>query len=170
MPKVTSLSFWGGNVAWVVVYLANLVVPLWLGWEITSSGGQHGMVAATALMLLLTLLVVPRWSELRMTLVAGSTLTAISQAVPLVQIVVGILSLQAVHYLGFVQEGGYQLTEPGGFLAAILTACMMLAAAFKCGVFIRAVGRAKSWVSRCHDWPGPPADWQIQRKLRERHV
>ncbi len=143
MPSVASPSVWGGNVAWVAVFLANLIVPLSLGWEVTGNGGRVGMGAATALMLLLTLLVVPRWSELRMTLLVGGIFTAITQAVPFVQLVVGLLSLQAVHLLGFEQGDGHSLTEPGGFLATLLTACMMLAAAFMCGEVMMSV-----WPSR----------------------
>ncbi|MBA4192617.1 MAG: hypothetical protein C0467_32010 [Planctomycetaceae bacterium] len=125
----------------MVVFVANLIVPLFLGWEATGDGGRVGMVAATAVVLLLTLLVVPKWSELRMILVAGGIFTAVAQTLPLIQIIVGIMSVQTVRHLGFVQEYGYRLTELGGFLATLLTACMMLAAAFMSGVFLRAVGR-----------------------------
>ncbi|MCE9568254.1 MAG: hypothetical protein K8U57_40155 [Planctomycetes bacterium] len=168
MPSVASRSVWGGNVAWVVIFLANLIVLLWCGWQVTRDSGRAGMIAATALMLLLTLRVVPKWSEFRMTLVVGGIFTAIAQTVPVIQIVGGILSLRTVEFLGLVQGYANGPTEPGGFLATLLMACMMLAAAFMSGVFLRGVSRAESWVLQGDDWPGPPADWQIQRSLRER--
>ena len=70
----------------------------------------------------------------------------------------GLISLGVVDRLGFEPEEGLgnssSLTELGGFLAALLTAGVMLGAALVCGVIIRATGRA--------------VDRQIERKLAER--
>lgn len=148
----------GWHLAWAGVFVANSIVPLWLGWEVTRRGGWVGMVAATAATFLFGFLVGPRWRSLRITIVAGGTVTAPSQVFPLVQIAAGVLSLRAVDSLGFEPDEGlgnsHSLTDPGAFLVTLLTAGLLQAAAFACGTVVRATGRA--------------VDRQIERKVRER--
>ena len=158
MPRADWMYAWRWHFTWAGVFAANSVVPLWLGWYVTGHGGRVGMLAATAMTLATGLVVVPRWSGLRTTLVAGGAFTAITQVFPVVQLTAGVISLGVVDRLGFEPEEGLgnrsSLTEAGGFFAALLTAGVMLGAALACGVAIRATGRA--------------VDRQIERKLRER--
>ena len=143
MPRAGPLFAWNWHFAWAGVFSANLIVPLWLGWEITRNGGRVGMFIAIAVLLASSLLALSRRPELRKSVVAGGVFTALTQVLPLVQMAAGLLSLSVVDQCCF---------EAGGFLVTILTAGLLLVAALACGVIIRATGRA--------------VDRQIERKVR----
>jgi hypothetical protein len=127
------------------VYVANLPVPLLLGWDVTCNGGRVGMAAATAPVLAVSLPVVPRWRWLRVPLVIGGVALALAQAFFVVQFMVGILSQAAVGRMGFEPGVGLgapgHLTEPGGFVVTLLTGGPLLVVAWVCGAALWRLGR-----------------------------
>ena len=137
MRRLNSLSLSGWQWAWLALCLANLALPLFLGWDVTSNGGRVGMLSAVGFTLVLGIVLVERWSRLRVALAIGSVVTAVSQAFPLLQIVAGSVSLDAVNRLGHDPGTGFGnergLTELGGFAVTLLTAGLMILAALAGG-------------------------------------
>ena len=60
MSLTGSSAPWRRHLAWGLVFAANLVVPLRLGWVVTEDGGRAGAAAAVASLLLGSLRVVAR--------------------------------------------------------------------------------------------------------------
>jgi hypothetical protein len=123
-----SLSAW--RWAWVGLCLANLVLPMFLGWVVTGNGGRVGMLAAVALILVRGRVLVERWARVRVALAIGGIATAVLQACPILQLAAGCLSLWVVDQMGY-RIGG--LTELGGFLVTLLTAVLMILVALAFG-------------------------------------
>lgn len=142
--------------AWLVVFLANLPVPLFFGWAFTTQHGRFGMATAIVVWWLLGHQVckASRWCGLA--IVAGGIFVAMSQFLPVLQLYAGAVSLGIGSRLGQAwDEGGEQqvTTELGGFLVTMLTGGLLMVVAVMCGSIIsasiaesRRLERVKSWV------------------------
>jgi hypothetical protein len=113
--------------SWTIVFVANLIVPLFFGLAETRYAGQFGMFCAVAVFWLLGLLA-SAWSDsVARVLLAGGSLVGFSQFVLVLHIYIGEAALH--FWLG---HDRWQMSEWDGFVVTALTGGALLAIA---GVF-----------------------------------
>lgn len=142
MPQGSPSLAGGWHLGWAVVFAANLIFPMLLGWGETRDGGRTGMFAAVALLWLAGHLAIVRRPGLRLVLVAGGVCTAVTQLCPVLQFMAGAISLDVVgHPVVDRPEDGQPdpgpLSDGQGFAATLLTGAQLLVVATLCGLVIR---------------------------------
>jgi hypothetical protein len=144
---------WGWAVAWTLVYGANLFVPLMFGMSATAGGGWVGMGVAVVAIWSAGLVACQRPGRLRMALVIGATAVGLSQVVPFLHIISGMIAIGTWEKVSGDIVGvdiggdGPGLSESGGFAVTVMTAQPLILIAL---VF----GYAFCWMQ---GWPSPPA-------------
>jgi hypothetical protein len=135
--------------AWAGALLVNAIVPLMFGMLATDPVGRWGMGAAMAVVLVGGWLFCYAFPVQGRKLIAGSVLTALSQLLPIAQLVAGILGLAVASGLGlFVAGNDGQpdrfVSEFGSFVATMATGTILVAGAFVLG-WIAAFVLPKHW-------------------------
>jgi hypothetical protein len=129
---------WG----WFVVLLANLPVPLFFGFLVTSMAGAFGMIAGLVVVWLIGHGFVARVSAVREPLMVGGAFVALSQLIPLVQFVAGALALHAITGRDLVRalavDGCVAAMFADGFAVTMLTAAFLTVVALAVGFVLRA--------------------------------
>ena len=118
------------HLAWATVFGVNLIVPLWLGWDMTSGVGRVGLVLAIVLWLLLGHLLCARSRKLRFLLVAGGVCVGLSQLLPLLQIWAGMNSGMIISMASGFSD---RATGLYGFLMTLLTGGQLILVAIVSG-------------------------------------
>jgi hypothetical protein len=118
---------WG----WLLLFAANLPLPLAFALDVTREGGAFGMCAALALLWWCGHVLAPRVPKLCGTLAVGGTLTALGQFVVLGHVVAGFVALFVVESLSPGESG--TLSEVQGFFITVLTAGAVLLGALSLG-------------------------------------
>jgi len=123
-------------VQWSAVFVANLFVPLPLGFLFTSTnGGSVGMFAAILVCWGVGLFFCVRPGRLGRMLIVGGSLVACTQMFIIPHIIVGLLALWVCHVTA--EAGHFPTTgfwaEVGGFAATLLTAQLLFVAALWLG-------------------------------------
>ena len=132
--------------AWVIIFLLNLPFPLFCGMDVTSGIATLGMFAAIVLLLSAGVVLCVRLPGVMRTLMIGSVVTAISQFLPLLQIVAGLLAISAAKVLGLLavatQFGNMRTVSFfGGLLITLITAGIMMLVALGSGWILQLVYR-----------------------------
>jgi hypothetical protein len=143
----------GLHLAWVIVFLLNLVTPLLFGWSRTESSGRIGMLIAAFLLLALGYGACGTARGIARPLVAGGILVAISQFFPLIQIIAGLIGMGIGSAAGQVDGRGdigpgFVRTETGGFLVTLVTGGLLMTAALVAGAFLRIITPWHWWSDR----------------------
>jgi hypothetical protein len=138
------------HLAWVIVFLLNLVVPGFFGWMVTESGGRNGMLIATLLLLALGYGACGAARRTARTLVFGGLLVTITQFFPLVQIVAGFIGLGIGEAIGQADMSddalpGQVKSEAGGFLITLVTGGLLMAISLVAGGFLRIITPGHWW-------------------------
>ena len=115
--------------AWLGVYLANLVVPLHIGWSVTHGAARVGMLLA----------LVPFWRSghflcsrsriVAVVVVAGAGIMACTQINPVLQLSAGAYALGIADQAGFGSSTPPAVevdSGPGGFLATMVTGSILM--------------------------------------------
>ncbi|WP_406696284.1 hypothetical protein V5E97_35375 [Singulisphaera sp. Ch08] len=130
---------------WTAIFAANLVAPMWFAsslWDDGKQLGEIGMAMAIAILWLLGDIAGARSRDMRLMLIAGGIIVAISQFFPLLQMVAGVVSLTLVAWIsgssttdfGTPQE---QLSSLEYFLATLFTGSLLLLASCLAGLPFR---------------------------------
>ena len=131
--------------AWPIVFGLNMVLPLLFSGEVTKRHGQLGLCIA-ALVLLVGGWVLCAWSgSTARKLILGSALVALTQVLPLLQIIAGSVSISIAQSFQLVEGGGGdpdldeqfmpQITsELGGFVVTMLVGAILLTCASLIGL------------------------------------
>jgi len=160
MGKVAEAPDRPPGLAWLIVFLANLPIPLMLGWIFTEKQGRIGMALAIVLWWLMGHLVCRLSRGFDLALVTGGMLVGLTQFFPFLHLKAGAWSLfvgsklgqVAAFPLGHDSPGDFTvLTELGGFIATTLTGGILIAVALACGAVLRAITPGPS---RTHPKPG----------------
>lgn len=118
--------------AWIVVFHANLPVPLLFGVMFTHKAGRWGIIVAILILLTLGAFVVS-WSRRGgLAVVVGGWIVATSQFWPLLQFYAGIVGLSVAHGEGKKGPSDRE-DEMGGFIATILTGGILITVALAIG-------------------------------------
>lgn len=95
-PKNQELSAAAG-ITWVVVFLLNLILPCLASWNMGHSG--VGIFLAIVILLVGSTWLLVRKPNLAQPALVGGAITALTQFVPVLQLVVGLLCLAFVDFL-----------------------------------------------------------------------
>jgi hypothetical protein len=117
---------------WVLVFVSNLYIPLWLGWEFTELGGRSGMLAGIAALFVGSQTVIWLREWVWRFLLPGGVIVSLTQCFPVLQCLAGFASLTLLGVTG-------RLTESDAFLATMLTGGILMLAALAIGWCARAL-------------------------------
>lgn len=138
-------------IGWIVVVLLNLPVPLFFGHSIVKGAGIVGLLMAILAIFLAGVFATSRFPRLIAMFQVGGIVTALSQFLPILQIVAGAVAISVTEQITSVAHGDDFEVLPegatflGGFCATSITAGIVLFAAAAIGAVIQVVrGR----------WPG----------------
>lgn len=136
---------------WAVVFSCNMIVPLLFGWDLTRDAGRGGLFAAGALLLGGGLWLCRAWPTLGGPLVAGAVLVSLTQLLPILQIIAGLMGLRLARAFGqAVSLGEFDFDRItgglGGFVATLVTGGLLIGVSAAIGLFLRLVTPARWWV------------------------
>lgn len=130
---------WG----WALAVVANLPVPLLFGFAVVAHGGLFGMLAGIVAFWLVGAAVVACVPRLRAVLVYGGAVLALTQVLPVLQIVAGVV---AVELFDTTPEPMSELT---GFLVTLVTGGQLALVVLLCRVSCSVLGwLGASWLLR----------------------
>lgn len=145
--------------AWPLALVSNMIVPLFFGLDFTYEQGRAGMLVATVLFLLAGWGLCYVKPNAARRLIAGSTLTAISQFFPILQIFAGVVAIGIADRMGLSRESTdgnlAQVSELGGFIMTVVVGVILLTVAGAIGVGFALV-MPLSWFTP-NSRPGPAA-------------
>ncbi|MDB2687667.1 hypothetical protein N9Y42_10695 [Mariniblastus sp.] len=90
--------------SWPVVFALNLPIAVLLGRHFLNPSSIIGVAAIVALLFLAGLMVCWRFPLIGQSLIIGSLLTAISQLLPILHLVLGMIALSSAQDLGLVSD------------------------------------------------------------------
>ncbi len=133
-------------IAWPFVFLLNMIVPLMFGLDLTARTGRTGMWIASLLLLVLGWIYCGRKSFLGRRLVLGSIFTALSQAFPILHLILGMIAFGIMRSLGGAHPGDdiqrEEITgEFSAFVMTLMVAVPLLVLAQCIGLAIAALYR-----------------------------
>lgn len=133
MEKIEQEESRPPRIGWLVVFALNLCVPLFFGWEITRDGGRYGMISAIALLWLIGHYLCGKSQTWAFLLPVGGGIVAATQFVPILQIISGMIGVTLAGPLELDLDLDRQTPEIstvlGGFLATVVTGCLLTMAA-----------------------------------------
>ena len=156
-PKVAPRPVpWRLYIGWTFALAANLVVPLGLGWEMAARVGRVGIGIAVVMLWVLGLVACGPQRKAMRIIAAGSILTALSQFVPVLQFLAGIFGLGVASLMERLAGVKPVVGEPhsstpavtsefAGFVATMVTAGLVLVAAFVSGLILRVMTPTQWW-------------------------
>ncbi len=122
---------------WVVVFVANLIVPLPFGLTCTEGIARMGMCAAIGLLWFLGYEAVRKIPRMGFVLNSGGSIVALSQIWPLLQFTSGFLSLSVGESVALVSRDMKIASAIGGLLVTLLTGGTLMAIAWMLGLVVR---------------------------------
>lgn len=133
--------------AWTVVCLLNMPLPAFFGWASASERGRAGMVAGAAALLFLGGSICVAWRKYGWALVIGGVPIGLSQFLPILHVMAGLVAMAIGEWLGQVEVSDAAVmqirSETGGFVVTIITGMLLMAGAMLAGLFIRAVAPSR---------------------------
>lgn len=127
-------------ILWTVLYLANLIVPLFFGFQCVDGWiGAIGMFAAILVFYAMTLFIAERRRRLYAPACVGAAFVGLSQFYPVTQMYAGMVALTITGMLFGQTKPGNMGLLPSGF-ATIITGLLLLLVAMAFGEVCRFVG------------------------------
>ncbi|MDZ4687272.1 MAG: hypothetical protein SH850_19525 [Planctomycetaceae bacterium] len=140
-PSVGEPRYW--QIAWLLVFLGNLPVPLFLATEVVKNGGYWGVIASLVLLWLAGHLACRRSNLFAKRIVIGGAIVGASQLWPLPQLMAGLFGLAAAGFdPGDIPINTATPSEWQGFVATFVTGGLLMAAAATIGMLVVAIGAA----------------------------
>lgn len=130
---------------WLGASAANLVVPGILGIMLTDDRGRIGMALGVGAVLAFGYRVCFIFRVVVRTIAYGGWLIAVTQCIPIVQIIAGSIGVETAREFGLASGGAFGPinTVVGGFVATLITGGLLLALAFAIGMACRGLSRTK---------------------------
>lgn len=132
-------------IAWAAVFALNLVIPGLLGWMSTAGDGRIGMLLAIFCLLGSGFWTCSRAPGIGFALVVGGVAVALSQAIPVLQIVAGGAAFAVGKALAFIEPAADLsgvTSATGGFVVTLTTGGLLMAAALVAGLVLRGLRAA----------------------------
>lgn len=128
---------------WLAVFALNLPLPLYLGAGATSGAGITGMISAVAVIFLSGMWLCWRFPRLVRIMTTGGFLTALSQIVPVLHFIAGLIGFGVADSLHLLEDdSGFGKISTARFLAGFtvtaVTAVILLVTAAVSGAVVRA--------------------------------
>ena len=117
------------RVVWTLVFVANLLVPLMLGWSTTRNHGRVAMFVAIVMLWFVGDNAGKKGRTLGSGLLVGGVVVGLSQIYPFLQLIAGLIALTVAKQLGQANEEFDVTSELGGFIATTVTGGLLMAAA-----------------------------------------
>lgn len=134
-------------VGWAAVCLFNMPMPLLLSWDLTRRHGRGGMAAGAAALLFLGGGICAAWRKFGRALVIGGIPIGLSQFLPILHLMAGLVALAIGERLGRVKNDDAVVmeirSEFSGFVVTMVTGTLLMAAAILAGLFIQAVAPSR---------------------------
>ena len=130
-------------VAWVTVCVLNLPMPLRFAWPITESSGRFGMSIAVVALLAAGCWICAKLPKHGVHLLIGAVPVALSQLLPIAQLVAGGLAVMFGQAIGLVNpigddgNGEKVASEPGGFILTLITGAILMMLSAVCGFLLQ---------------------------------
>ena len=134
------------KLAWVGVFLLNMCVPVWLGWQLTEGAGNLGMFEGTCVLFVSGYVLCASARSMAKALVVGGVAIGLSQVFPALQMMAGIAGFffaQLIGLDGSADEIPRLTNDAATFVTTIITGGLLMAAAFVAGLAIRALFSAR---------------------------
>lgn len=132
---------------WTALFLLNMPLPLLFAGEVTRNHGRSGVFVASAALWLLGCWVCVAQRKTGFALAVGGAPVALSQIVPFLQIMAGMVALTAGEFFQQIENKddalGQVVSEPGGFLLTMITGGLLMSAALVLGLLMRALMPAR---------------------------
>lgn len=142
------------SIQWTVVVLCNLIVPLLIGWSMTSREGRAGIASAVLIALLMGYIGSVFAPLFILFTTRGGLLVALSQAFPVLHMVAGWVAIACLNRIGIHPDFDFGLMADKrfGFVAAffltVLTGGILVATACGLGLLIRLVTPDRWWLAK----------------------
>jgi hypothetical protein len=121
---------WAGR--WLAVFVANLALPLFFGFDMARNAGMIGLSAAVVLAWAWIYLVGSRSPFIAKSMLIGGSVVAVAQILMLLHVGAGSVGMAVARSAG--QASGIRVTsELGGFIATAVTGCILQGAALFVG-------------------------------------
>lgn len=131
--------------AWTIVFAANLVAPTMFARGMVGEGGRVGMGVAVALLWLAGDLAGVRSPRSRPVLLCGGLAVALTQFVPLLQFIAGLIGLRVGGLVLPIPRGEFgfpgELSGPAAFVVTLVTGALLLLASWLVGLTLVAIAR-----------------------------
>jgi MFS family permease len=132
--------------AWIFIFAINMAVPLLFSLALTDQHGRLGMSAAALFLFTLGCLICAANRKLAVALLAGGALVALTQLVPGLQIIAGMIGIGVGQTLGHAtfdsDDHPARITsEFGGFIVTFITGGILMAGSICAGILLQFVTR-----------------------------
>ena len=142
-PSLTGFFF-----LWLIVFAANLVVPLIFASSLIQQAGRIGMIVAIVSFLIAGWYFGVRFPKIRSRMLTGGTIVAASQLFPVHHIIAGSIAFKVTRLAGGAiwptddDPFGRIATEFGGFLCTSVTGAILLSISMAIGWLVVSIGIA----------------------------
>ncbi len=132
-------------IAWPILFIANMVIPLYFGLSLTERPGRLGMLMGACLLLALGWLVCFYKPRIARITIWGSVLTAASQPFPILHALLGLLGVYMLESMGASHVGVGQIDALEAFLLTLFVGIGLLTSALGLGTLLSLV-LPKRWM------------------------
>lgn len=135
---------------WTAALLFNLIVPVLIGWSITDSNAKIGVAAAIALFLLAGYVACNYYPLLMLFTIRGSIFVGVSQIIPALHLMMGLMSLEFLAILGLISKD-QAVTLTGfvmGFLMTVALGLQLLIISLGIGLILRLITPDRWWLAK----------------------
>jgi len=145
-------STWVMSLEWTAVLLFNLIAPLLMGWGMIDLAARFGVASAVVLVLGIGTLFCIQYPLLMLFTIRGAVLVGLTQVIPVLHFIVGILSAAFLTACGVIPADHSQprLAEGfvGGFLLTTVMGAQLLAVSLGIGLLMLLVTPDSWWLAK----------------------
>jgi hypothetical protein len=138
------------GLGWTAALLFNLIVPVLIGWSLTDSNAKIGALAAIAMILLAGYVACNYFPLLMLFTLRGSIFVGVSQIIPALHLLMGLISLQFLASLGLIPADGAP-TLTGfvmGFIMTLAIGLQLLIISLGLGLILRLITPDRWWLAK----------------------
>ena len=130
--------------AWVAVFAFNMAVPLLFGLSMINWRGMIGMAVAIVVLMATGCWICATFREFGVSLVIGGMLIGLTQMVPILQFIAGMVGVTIGEVLGVFHMGDEdsptRINEFGGFIVTLITGTILITMSAASGfLFLRLI-------------------------------